>query len=103
MAAPINVTEGGARLDTHRVMPASQWLPDDELAQHLPSRIKTRRGLLSRLWIGLQIAVLWMQIKLTEDWLADCARDGLHESLALTEFRADLGRMRCRVAYLESL
>lgn len=103
MAAEMDVSEGGARLDTHRVMPASQWLPDDELAQHLPSSIKTRRGLLSRLWIGLQIAVLRMQIALTEDWLADCARDGIDNSLNLRAFRADLERMRCRVAYLESL
>lgn len=99
----LRTTEGGHRVDTHRVMSREQWLPDDDLAAMPPSRIPTRRPLWPRAWIGLQCAVLHMQIALTEDWLADCARDGLHESLALTEFRADLERMRCRVAYLESL
>lgn len=99
----MHTTEGGHRIDTRRVMPASQWLPDDELAAALPQRIPTRRGLLSRLWIGLQIAVLQMQIVLTEDWLEECARDGLQDSLNLRLFRAELEQMRCRVAYLESL
>lgn len=31
--APLTTSEGGARLDTHRVLPAADWLSDDELGQ----------------------------------------------------------------------
>lgn len=38
----------------------------------------------------------------TEHWLRDCARDGLLEGATLTEIRADLCRMRVRLALLQA-
>lgn len=64
--------------------------------------IPTRPSLLRRSWRWVRCAWLRMQIGLTEDWLEDCRRDGLDDSLALRDFRAQLDELRCRLAVLEA-
>ncbi len=48
-------------------------------------------------WRSLCAAVLVYQIWETENYLADCEREGLTGSLSLAEFRGDLQRMRVRL------
>jgi len=45
-------------------------------------------------WRSLKAAVLVYQIWETENYLADCEREGLTGSLSLAEFRGDLQKMR---------
>jgi hypothetical protein len=50
----------------------------------------------------LRALVLRWQIWETEHWLRDCARDGLLHGRTLSEIRADLCRMRVRLALLQA-
>lgn len=65
-------------------------------------RILTKPGFLGRLRIRVQILALRYRIWSTEDWIKDCERDGITDSLNMREFRRDLGRMRCQRAMLEA-
>lgn len=47
-----------------------------------------------RAWVSYQIWEL-------EHWLADCARDGLHESIHLRECRGQLAELRIRLIDLQ--
>lgn len=49
-----------------------------------------------------RIGILYYQVYETETWLAACAADGILDGLALRYIRADLERMRCRIAVLEA-
>lgn len=50
----------------------------------------------------LRALVLRWQIWETEHWLRDCARDGLLYGRTLDEIRAELCRMRVRLALLQA-
>jgi hypothetical protein len=99
---------GGATVDTTRGdafyagAQHEQWLSDAELAARLPSRIPTRRPLLVRWWrAALRLWVRW-QISATEQYLDDCERDGITDSLSIRDFHRQLDAMRVRLALLEN-
>lgn len=58
-------------------------------------------NILVRVWLALRRAVLRWQIWETEHYLADCARDGLSDSLMLRIWRDDLAQMRCKLILLQ--
>lgn len=65
-------------------------------------RIATRPGYVARAWRWVRCMWLRARICWTEDWLRDCARDGITDSLNLREFRRELEAMRCALATLEA-
>jgi hypothetical protein len=55
-----------------------------------------------RLVLEVRILVLRWNIDSTEQWLAECAADGLVDSLSLRHFRMQLQADRVQLAQLES-
>lgn len=110
--APLEQSNSGQHIDTslHRPTMIGEPVSDSELddleadeavfAQ--PSRIPTRRSLLSRCWRAIRAGWLRWQISATEQYLRDCERDGIVDSLSIREFRLCIEEMRVELALLES-
>lgn len=66
-------------------------------------RVPTAPGFLRRCVMRAERLFLMWAVWSTEDWLHECAAEGITEGRNLDAIRADLERMRCRQAYLDSV
>lgn len=103
-ARPLFFRHGGvSSIDTHRDAATDSevaaWLSDAELAGLADP--KPVRPWWSRAWRAVLRQWKRWQIRSTEQYLRDCARDGLSDSLSLREFRLQLEELRVELALLE--
>lgn len=63
-------------------------------------RVPTAPGFVRRCVMRGERLFLRLCIWSTESWLAECKEEGITEGRNLDAIRADLERMRCRVAYI---
>lgn len=66
-------------------------------------RVPTAPGFLTRCAMRVERLFLLWAVWSTEEWLDECAAEGITEGRSLDAIRADLERMRCRQAYLDSV
>lgn len=65
-------------------------------------RVPTAPGFLRRCVMRTERLLLIWKVWSTEQWLSECAAEGITEGRSLDAIRADLERMRCRQAYIDS-
>ncbi len=72
------------------------------IAARSPRCIATRPGLLARAWRSVRSAWLRWEIWAAEDWIKQCAGDGILQSRSLRECRRQIEELRVQLALLEN-
>lgn len=88
-------------MNTHRLDVSDFEHTQPGVTHCWPAPITTKTGYIARFWRWVRCAWLRARIWMTEDWLRDCARDGITDSLNLRAFRRDLEALRVQLAILE--
>lgn len=78
-------------------------LTEDDLQRPWRARVTpTRRTLWHRVCRRVRIAWLRFEIDSAEKWMADCARDGIYDSIQLSYLRKQVAALRVRLALAEA-